>query len=1062
MATIYPPFSVEDITDIGHYIYTDDGVNQMLYISTDGLGAPTDKVIGDLIMSATSQFDGKTVSSRTDYNIYEKVLSKVQIEQKLGMQLEIVDIRKFLALNGELATSVDGNRELVNSLSNSQYPLLAMTKLAESRIIDANGLGAPLDDGWATAEGEITGTKYYFSSSTGSDANDGLTPETAKKTFYRARIMLGNNLAPGDGILLKRGDVWSANSADENGMPTLWYQVLGTLGFPIVMTSYGIGNRPIIDGLQDKNAAVWTHTGLFNGIDVWETTPASPTVGIKNVIIDGVQALGCTDIVGELKLNTKWQWFHDYKDEVSDGYTEHTGSGKLYINVDPATISVEWSDSSSLLTYSTDSEYVHVKHLEVKHCRSSGITTSGNAKGCEFEYNTVGEGCAYGIVAAGTGIKIRYNIIDCKKPQYDYADGRSTYPFGGYEGIRNWGGGWDGGEIAYNTIRNFGHANLTINGGTTELKGYHSNVECHHNVLEADTIIYGGKFSVQYRVENLDFHHNLQTGGDNNQLNGIDGHYHHNWILNKRNTDMTQDALYNNGSGMSTNIQEGFERNIIEYNIFWDIDNSAVRLSSSNSGPNDSNIVRKNIMVDCGKLFAVYPGDHTGSCVFLKVEGALYAYKPSNCTIEENIMYQTNGETKVIIVGPEGSLTDPSIQFTVAEAEAVVHENGNVFINNINADPKFFNPEALDFRVADNSPAINIDTPNIGMYDLPKGEVNNISSTTGGATKFISANSNEIQVFQAANFTSEYSVCFSGNITSSGKYILNTQATSYAIIWCSNSKLFFYTNNTNYDTGFDLSDGVDRDFVFSYDGELLNVYVDKVKIYTSDLDGFTPNGFTVKDISPTFMEGALSDIYVINKVLTENERQLYSNNKAMFFNHAIGDIVSDDILFDSVDVKLNMPLNEVGSTKHDYGSGTDYTLDGYTVANDVQGLLTGIQQIELGVDGVLTVSNSPQIIQAVPIENYTIEVIAPDAKEYYYVKDGATYTIFVDSVPSSTIALVGNIEFNAVMALFGITEASSFEVLGGASILEEGALQDSNGNYILDVNGDYIYTTEGA
>ena len=100
------------------------------------------------------------------------------------------------------------------------------------------------------------GTTYYISSSTGNDANDGLTPETAWRTLY---MVYGHcmNFEPGDSILLKRGDVW------RNKM-MIWDN--GSEAEPIVIASYGEGTKPILYGHAVPTP--WTpvegHPGVYS------------------------------------------------------------------------------------------------------------------------------------------------------------------------------------------------------------------------------------------------------------------------------------------------------------------------------------------------------------------------------------------------------------------------------------------------------------------------------------------------------------------------------------------------------------------------------------------------------------------------------------------------------------------------------------------------------------------------------------------------------------------------------------------------------------------------------
>ncbi len=123
---------------------------------------------------------------------------------------------------------------------------------------------------------EVTGTKYYVSSSSGNDSNDGLTPETAWKTIYKVNSM---TFKPGDGVFLKRGDT---------------FKFVGELNATSGMTisAYGSGAKPILHCTVDASGAdKWVATEYPN---VWEYTE---TIGgddrdVGTIIFDGGRAWG--------------------------------------------------------------------------------------------------------------------------------------------------------------------------------------------------------------------------------------------------------------------------------------------------------------------------------------------------------------------------------------------------------------------------------------------------------------------------------------------------------------------------------------------------------------------------------------------------------------------------------------------------------------------------------------------------------------------------------------------------------------------------------------------------
>lgn len=77
---------------------------------------------------------------------------------------------------------------------------------------------------------------FYVSSSTGDDANDGLSPTAPWKTLNKVS---NTTFIPGDKILLKAGDAWDGQ---------LWPKGSGAEGSPIIIDQYGTGNKPLING----------------------------------------------------------------------------------------------------------------------------------------------------------------------------------------------------------------------------------------------------------------------------------------------------------------------------------------------------------------------------------------------------------------------------------------------------------------------------------------------------------------------------------------------------------------------------------------------------------------------------------------------------------------------------------------------------------------------------------------------------------------------------------------------------------------------------------------------
>ncbi|MCQ2462067.1 MAG: hypothetical protein MJ177_01520, partial [Clostridia bacterium] len=85
-----------------------------------------------------------------------------------------------------------------------------------------------------TAYAAQDGTAYYVDAVCGNDENDGTSPDCAWKTMSRASQ---NEFAPGDSLLLKRGQVFGGNFMT-NGS--------GSENAPVVFSAYGDGAAPVI------------------------------------------------------------------------------------------------------------------------------------------------------------------------------------------------------------------------------------------------------------------------------------------------------------------------------------------------------------------------------------------------------------------------------------------------------------------------------------------------------------------------------------------------------------------------------------------------------------------------------------------------------------------------------------------------------------------------------------------------------------------------------------------------------------------------------------------------
>ena len=109
----------------------------------------------------------------------------------------------------------------------SRKKILELDALEEKRINEIRNTESDLS--------KITGKLIYVSESEGCDDNDGLSEKTPIKSIGNATMLAES----GDGVLLKRGDMWRTNFTAKSG---------------ITYSAYGKGAKPVICG-SPKNGA---------------------------------------------------------------------------------------------------------------------------------------------------------------------------------------------------------------------------------------------------------------------------------------------------------------------------------------------------------------------------------------------------------------------------------------------------------------------------------------------------------------------------------------------------------------------------------------------------------------------------------------------------------------------------------------------------------------------------------------------------------------------------------------------------------------------------------------
>ncbi|MFD2328138.1 S-layer homology domain-containing protein [Cohnella sp. GCM10020058] len=149
---------------------------------------------------------------------------------------------------------------------------------------------------------------YYVDAAGGSDAGDGRTPGTAWKTFAKVNR---TTFAPGDRILLKKGGVWNGQLSPKGS---------GTAESPIVLSAYGIGGKPVINGGGIAGAAVYLRNAsnwIIQGLEVTNAAAERGDIYREGIMVEN--ANGGT--LSHIKI------LDNYVHDVSSSFRYPAGAG---------------------------------------------------------------------------------------------------------------------------------------------------------------------------------------------------------------------------------------------------------------------------------------------------------------------------------------------------------------------------------------------------------------------------------------------------------------------------------------------------------------------------------------------------------------------------------------------------------------------------------------------------------------------------------------------------------------------------------------------------------------
>lgn len=363
-------------------------------------------------------------------------------------------------------------------------------------------------------------TTYYVDAISGSDNNSGTSEAQAWKTVNKVNSVKSDFIG-GDVIAFKRNQTFNG-SLSLSGLD-------GSSGNPILVTSFGIGEKPILSTLTSVTWSDWTQVST----NIYKRTSSY----IRRLGENGAEILkarninystfaretGVTD-----PLDAQFKWHHDNSNTLY-----------LYSTTNPNNSTFTYTSTGSTIDISNAS-YIVVDGIHIKG-GNAGVFIADSSY-ITIKNSNMGEYSLYGIqLNKGNGIRtnnnitISGNIIDSKFEAFNYGNSET------YSGSSDKGPS-DGLEIEdainsvmmQNYVKNWCHTSLQMisYGGTVE------NNEVYNNTFTAPNLPYGGRIAVDY-AHNNEFHHNLLTDAAvSTQINGHGNYYHHNYIDGTRDTPL--------------------------------------------------------------------------------------------------------------------------------------------------------------------------------------------------------------------------------------------------------------------------------------------------------------------------------------------------------------------------------------------------------------------------------------------------------------------------------------------------------------------------------------------
>ena len=296
---------------------------------------------------------------------------------------------------------------------------------------------------------------YYIDSANGNDANDGRTPATAWQTIAKVN---STTFFGGDSVLFNCGDTWSGTTLHPLGS--------GISGSPIVVSKYGTGNLPQINGntaTSHNENAVYLYNEQYitlSNLDITNNYKATNTdTALRKGVYVQVQDMGTAHCI-----TLKDLVIHD----VLGTYDSSVYSGGIFCNITGKSIPTTFD---SLLI--DNCKVYNVDRTGISNLSSwAGARTISNSTGWYPSTNLVVQNCEVDSSGANSFIirdaaapVIQHNLAFKSSIRYT---GNSIFVFNCDDALIQYN------EASYNVF----------NKGDADASAYDADFMCHRTVIQ--------------------------------------------------------------------------------------------------------------------------------------------------------------------------------------------------------------------------------------------------------------------------------------------------------------------------------------------------------------------------------------------------------------------------------------------------------------------------------------------------------------------------------------------------------------------------------------------------